>query len=446
VDVESKVLERIRPSAEEEARLAEVVRSLRSKVESTLAARGWDAKPILVGSVAKGTHLTGTEVDMFVAFPPDLPREDLETRGLALGKLLERGVHMYAEHPYTRGWFGGFEVEIVPCYRILDSSQRMSAVDRTPFHADYVIGRLQEGQANQVRLLKAWTEGIGVYGAEAKVRGFSGYLCELLVLKFGTFRDVLAASLGWKRGEAIELDRPAAKPFADPLVVIDPIDGNRNVASAVSIDQLAGFVHAAREYLRAPSERYFFPRALKAMAVTKVRALAKRRGTDLILVSIRAPPVTEDVLYPQLRKAHLALRELLDRAGFQVHESSFDVAGREAIVLFELASATLPRVVRHGGPPVWVKNAKDFLGKWSENPRTLAGPFIVEDRWVVDVVRDETDAAEFVRASRKDLSLGKDLDRSARTTLKVYEGATAVAAKYAMAWTRLFDKTFPWQR
>src|SRR5207244_10335602 len=61
--------------------------------------------------------------DVFVAFPPDLPRADLEERGLALGKLLDKGAHLYAEHPYTRGWYGGFEVEIVPCYRITDASQ-----------------------------------------------------------------------------------------------------------------------------------------------------------------------------------------------------------------------------------------------------------------------------------------------------------------------------------
>ena len=30
-------------------------------------------------------------------------------------------------------------------------------------------------------------QGIGVYGAEIKVGGFSGYLCELLVMKYGGF-------------------------------------------------------------------------------------------------------------------------------------------------------------------------------------------------------------------------------------------------------------------
>lgn len=446
MSVEEKILARIRPTADEETRLGAVVRELTAKIEQTLRARGWEAKPILVGSVAKGTHLTGTEADIFVAFPPDLPRSDLETRGLALGELLERGVHMYAEHPYTRGWYSGFEVEIVPCYRVVDASQRMSAVDRTPLHADYVLGRLKEGQADEVRLLKAWTEGIGVYGAEAKVRGFSGYLCELLVLTFGTFRDVLENGLTWRQGLVIELDRKAARAFPDPLVVIDPVDERRNVASAVSVEQLATFVHAARAYLRAPNERFFFPRPLKAMSVTKLRALAKRRGSEPMVIAIPTPNVTDDVLYPQLRKAHHSFEELFRRNDFAVHDSRFDVAGKEAVFLFEFAVASLPRVMRHDGPPVWVKNAKDFLDKWSRSKKTLAGPFILSDRWAVDVTRDSTSAAALVQSSRRELSLGKDLDKVSRKSMKILLGPNALRAKYASAWTQLFDKRFPWER
>ena len=444
--VEGNILAKIRPSADEERHLSEVVRELKERVTTVLKEKGWEAKPILVGSVAKGTHLTGTEVDLFVAFPPDLPREDLELRGLALGELLERRARMYAEHPYTRGWYRGTEVEIVPCYRVQDATQRMSAVDRTPLHADYVLGRLAEDQADEVRLLKAWTQGVGVYGAEAKVRGFSGYLCELLVLRYGRFRAVLEASLGWSRGQKIELDRAATKEFTEALVVVDPIDGGRNVASAVSVDQLATFVHAAREYLRAPSERFFFPRPLKSLSVAQLRALAKRRGTGLIAVAIRAPAVTEDVLYPQLRKAHGALEDLLVREGFAVHDARFDVADEEALFLFELIVPALPRVIRHEGPPIWVRNAKEFVEKWTDDRRTLSGPFITGDRWSVDLVRDATTAEDLLRASAKGLSLGKDLEKSARRSLKVYEGTSALKAPYAPAWTRLLDKRFPWER
>ena len=286
--VEARVLKKILPTEEEEARLREVVRELKQRLSERIAARGLDAKPILVGSVAKGVHLHEPEVDMFVAFTPDVPREVLEKEGLALGDLLERPVRMYAEHPYTRGWYKGFEVEIVPCYRITDATQRLSAVDRTPLHVDYVLGHLQEDQATEVRLLKAWTGGIGVYGAEAKIRGFSGYLCELLVLKHGTFRGVLQAATSWRPGAKIEFETAATRQFPEPLVVVDPVDGNRNVASAVSGEQLATFVHASREYLTKPSDRFFFPRPLKPLPLPRLKSLCARRATHLVVVSIPA--------------------------------------------------------------------------------------------------------------------------------------------------------------
>src|SRR3989441_6252854 len=302
--VEARILKKILPTEEEEARLRDVVRELQERLSERIAARGLDARPILVGSVAKGVHLHEPEVDMFVAFSPDVPRERLEKEGLALGDLLERPVRMFAEHPYTRGWYKGFEVEIVPCYRITEASQRLSAVDRTPLHVDYVLGHLAEDQATEVRLLKAWAEGIGVYGAEAKIRGFSGYLCELLVLKHGTFHGLLEAARSWRPGMTIEFETPAGRAFSEPLVVVDPVDGNRNVASAVSAEQLATFVPAAREYLAKPSERFFFPRSLKPRTLAQLKATLRRRETHLVAVTIPAPKVTEDVSYPQVRKAH----------------------------------------------------------------------------------------------------------------------------------------------
>src|SRR5207245_10769577 len=150
MSVEERVLARIRPTPDEEARIEKVVREILDRLRSTLQSKGWEAKPFLAGSVAKGTHLTGTEIDVFVAFPPDLPRADLEERGLALGKLLEKGTHRYAEHPYTRGWYGGFEVEIVPCHRTTAATRRMSAVDRPPIRAEHVPGLAPEGTTSAV--------------------------------------------------------------------------------------------------------------------------------------------------------------------------------------------------------------------------------------------------------------------------------------------------------
>lgn len=444
--LEERILSRIRPTAEEDERLSRVVKAILGELQDVLRKNDWDGTPLVCGSAARGTHLRGGDVDIFVAFPPDLPRDELERRGLALGALLEDPVRLYAEHPYTRGVYSGVQVEVVPCYRIRDASQRMSAVDRTPLHVEFILGHLNGAQADEVRLLKAWLYGLGIYGAEAKIQGFSGYLCELLVLRYDSFRGVLEGSQGWKRGTILELDRPASRSFDEPLVVVDPVDPGRNVASAVSLEQLATFVHAAREYLRNPREAFFFPKPLKPLPLPRLRALVKRRGTHPLAVTLRAPDVVDDVLYPQMRKAHRAFRDHLERSGFPVLDSRFDMVDGEALFLFELSIATIPRAQRHEGPPLWVRNAKDFLDKWERNPRTLAGPFLEGDRWTVDVAWPTTEASDLLKASWRDLSLGKDLEKAAKRSLRIVTGSAALRAAYAGAWTGLLDKRFPWER
>ena len=444
--VEVRVLRRILPTEDEERRLRAVVRDLTDRLAARITARGLDAKPILVGSVAKGVHLHEPEVDMFVAFSPDLPRADLEKEGLAFGDILDRPVRMYAEHPYTRGWYKGFEVEIVPCYKITNAAQRLSAVDRTPLHVDYVLGHLGEDQATEVRLLKAWAEGIGVYGAEAKIRGFSGYLCELLVLKHGTFRSVLETAGSWRAGTKVEFETPAARPFVEPLVVVDPVDGNRNVASAVSAEQLATFVHAAREYLAKPSERFFFPRPLKPWPTARIKRTLRTRETHIVAITIAAPKVTEDVSYPQIRKAHKSLQDLFHRHGFATIKSWSGIEGNEVLVLFEFEVFRLPRVELHEGPPAWVKNADDFLRKWRGSTRRVAGPYIRGDRWAVEMSRESTDAAALLKREIRSLSLGRDLDKAARRGLNVRVDNAAIVRPYARVLTTMFEPRFPWER
>ncbi|MFQ5884559.1 MAG: nucleotidyltransferase domain-containing protein [Thermoplasmata archaeon] len=137
--IEDRVLQRIIPSPEEEERLREVVAILKRRLEAEIDDLGIDAHPLLVGSVAKGTHLKDPEIDMFVCFSPSTSRKDLEKYGLMLGESVVGGEKHYAEHPYIMGEFEGFTTEIVPCYEVTDPRKKMSAVDRTPFHTKYVL-------------------------------------------------------------------------------------------------------------------------------------------------------------------------------------------------------------------------------------------------------------------------------------------------------------------
>src|SRR5207247_2279225 len=185
-------------------------------------------------------------------------------------------------------------------------------------------------------------------------------------------------------------------------------------ASAGSAEQLATFVHAAREYLAKPSERFFFPRPLKPWPTARIKRTLRTRETHIVAITIAAPKVTEDVSYPQIRKAHKSLQDLFHRHGFATIKSWSGIEGNEVLVLFEFEVFRLPRVELHEGPPAWVKNADDFLRKWRGSTRRVAGPYIRGDRWAVEMSRESTDAAALLKREIRSLSLGRDLDKAAR--------------------------------
>jgi tRNA nucleotidyltransferase (CCA-adding enzyme) len=353
---------------------------------------------------------------------------------------------MYAEHPYTKGRFMGFDVEIVPCYRLSAPGERMSAVDRTPFHTRYVLDRIDDERRRSVRLLKAFAKGTGVYGAEARVQGFSGYLCELLVLRYGGFRETLQAATGWRPGVVVELEVKPSRTFPEPLVVIDPVDPGRNVSSAVSLHQFAVFIHASGQYLKAPREEFFFPRRPKPLPKARLEALMRRRGTDVLALLIPAPNITEDVLFPQLRKCRLAITEALHRLSFRVLDAEAYLQDGKFILLFEFEVFRLPSLRRHRGPPPWLRNGEEFLSKWVASADRLGGPLMDEDRLAVDVVRTYRDAGEALKGQLPHLSLGKHIDDAVRAGFTLLRNREAITPETRGPLTEFLDRRFPWER
>lgn len=439
--VEEEVLKRVKPTRAEDAKVMSAVKALEAKVSREARRIDAHVELMLVGSVAKGTHLRDPDIDLFMLFPESTEPEVLKEKGLAIGKAVLGGKEHYAQHPYVRGEFKGFQVDLVPCFKVRDTRKKMSAVDRTPFHTRYVEENLGRGKADQVRLLKRFMKGVGCYGAEAKVQGFSGYLCELLVMRFGGFREVLETASAWKRGEHIELEGHEGKEFREPLTFIDPVDASRNVASAVSLETLLLFIRASREYLRSPSEVFFFPPERPTWPPAKVRGAAGPRLDNILSMSFPRIDLIDDVVYPQLRKSLAAAVALLERNEFEVERTSIHVDGL-AHLLVEVASAKLPRERLHRGPPEKSENAREFLAKWKT--RGLSPPYVERGRWYVVAERESPVAGDLLRKGLRGLSLGKDVKKVGE--IEVLTGPEMLSEEHLEALTNHFDERAPWER
>ena len=437
--LERSVLERIVPSEEEILSISERAARLKSMVQDYILDHGIDIDIMFAGSFSKGTFLSNPDLDLFLMFPESVPKKDLERIGLQAGEDILHGERMFSEHPYTRGVFEGLDVDMVPCYHLTTTDKLQSAVDRTPFHTAYICRTLSSEQRDQVRLLKKFMKGIGTYGAEQDSRGFSGYLCEVLIVKYGSFRGVLEGAQSWREGTVIEVEGrgPAMKA---PLVVYDPVDPRRNMASSVHLDTMCMFIAAAAAYLKEPSERFFFTPEREPLSVDGLRDIAAMHGSRLVSVVFDRPDIIEDSLFSQLWKTQIAIGKRLDEFSFGVLRAVHDMDDSKMTVVFELERDTLPRTRKHFGPPVWVNSSENFLSRWEDNPN--GEPFIEDGRWTVIADRPYTRADEMIAGEASMSGAGKNLDIG---SMKVYDHDRTLECIDPLLITKLLVPKMPWE-
>ncbi|MEM1556595.1 MAG: CCA tRNA nucleotidyltransferase, partial [Candidatus Bathyarchaeia archaeon] len=293
-----------------------------------------------------------------------------------------------------------------PCFMVRDPSEAKSSVDRTPFHTQYVKSKLSEDLKNEIRLLKAFMRGIGVYGAEIKVGGFSGYLCELLVLYYGSFINVLRAASGWHKGEVIDIEgyykspNEAREAFQnEPLIVIDPVDKKRNVASAVRLNRLSEFILASRFFLKKPDIKFFEPRAIEPYQTDDLLMAMRERGSAIIFLKTGAIRAVPDILWGQLFRSQRALVNLIEQFDFDVLRSEVWSDEKSVnIFVFELSSRFLPPIKRYVGPPIdKTSNCEEFLRKHLGSEEVFSGPRLEGDRLVIEKRRRYTDIIELLK-------------------------------------------------
>ncbi len=434
-EIEEKVLDRVKPDREKKEEIERVSEELLEAIEEHLES---SEKPRLVGSVSKGTFLNDPDIDIFVKFPISTAKNEMERKILDLGrKILDETEERYAEHPYIHGTFQGFKADVVPCYDIEDISQMKSAVDRTPFHTDYVREELSPGQRDEAILLKAYLKGIDAYGAEAKVWGFSGYLCELLILRYGSFEKVLENAKDWRPEETIEMVE-GKKNFEDPLVVIDPVDPERNVASPVSLEKFALFVLSSKMFLKEPNLKFFFPDELEEKSAGTLSKMLEDRGTDLIGWRFPKPDVVQDNLYPQVQRCIKKFNQHLTRRDFEILHSDYFVEDDVILLMFEVEHAELAKIKKHRGPPVWIDNTEEFIDKYGEDT------YLEEDRVWVDRERKDHHIEDAMREIMEEVDLGSAINPTLEEKGEFLVDEQWVG-KEKRALNKFLDRKFPWE-
>ena len=412
--IRREVLKRITPDAEKERYVFSLSEKLEKKVRAAVENAKIEAEVRVEGSVAKGTWLSQEpDIDIFMRLPITIAREQFGKIALKIAREATVGyeqLERFAEHPYLEAFVDDVRVNIVPCYKV-SKGEWKSATDRTPYHTDYVRPLLNPELRAEIRLLKQFMKGTDVYGAEIKIGGFSGYLCELLVLNYESFSNVLRAVAeskgrqvidyeGFYRGRGRDLDLL----FKEPIVIIDPVDKRRNAASAVRKERLDEFIAASRAFLTTPDRRFFFPAKTKLLTKERILNLIIERDSSLVFIKFGRVAAVPDVLWGQLYKSRRALRNLLLQNDFRIIRDAIWSNEKDMnLFIFELEQLSLPAIRRHNGPPLEkTKECESFLKKHLNAPDTLSGPMIENGRWIVETRRKILEADEFLELELKE--------------------------------------------
>lgn len=436
--IANDVLSIITPSVDLQYKLSRIFEELTSRIRTIGEGRYPDFEILHVGSTAKGTNLEKGDLDIFLRFPMGTNREELKAAVISIGsKVLDDHQVRYAEHPYVRGELYGIEIDLVPCYQVNPRTGILSAVDRTPYHTTYVLGSLGNDQRNEVRLLKQFLKGVGCYGAENRTMGLSGYLAELLILHHGDFLRTLEAFSSIVKGTMIDIEGAGYTGPVEkcPLIVVDPVDPGRNVASPVSDENLARFIHACRTFLEHPSMKFFFPGKRETLPLKLMKEILSSHG-DMMFLTFNIPDIIDDVLYPQLRNLHSRLKMLIKGHGFEIRDSGFIVAD-SVYIYFEMLTHTLPERSLHKGPMVYVStHEKKFLEKWQD-----FGPFIRGDRWFVFAPNKYRTLGDLLEREIPVINVGNDVVNSLKNDFRVL-GSEEVSPGIL---SLFLDRRLPWE-
>jgi len=426
-EIRKSVLERIKPSRAEEITLIEVGGQVVEKINAILKKSGIKGIAEIHGSVPHGTWVTGQmDLDIFVVLDTYRERGQLNEVLKALREHTDwKFTEAWAEHPYLQTEIGGYNLDIVPCFRARIGDRIRSATDRSPLHTKWLKGRLN-GLGDEVRLLKQFLKVTGIYGAEIKVGGFSGYLCELLIIKHGSFMDLMEAASNWGEKEVIRF-KDETREFRDPLVVYDPVDSLRNVASALREEPYKRFISAVKAFMESPRGRFF---TFDKSPVDIDELLDKIGESSLMFVIIEENKAeVPDTLWGQLRRSVGAIEKQLILHGFDVVRSTaWSNEKTRHILAYMLVSIKRTEMDKHFGPPVHIKkDVEKFLGVYTDNPRVVSGPEIEDDRWFVVLYREHSHVKDTMDDLLSDGGAGIGVSR--RTAVRILQHHRVIIGK-----------------
>jgi len=320
--------------------------------------------PIVGGSYAKGTSLSGNkEIDLFIKF--DYNKYSNKDISSELKKLLNRKKIKFEIIHGSRDYFHFFSkgilFEIIPVLDIKNYKYAENVTDISPLHVSYVKKNTNIKLKNDIRLLKQFCKANRLYGAESHIRGFSGYVLEVLVIYYGSFNKLLNSVKKWSSKEILD----PAKHYSSkneillnlinskkssPLIIIDPVQKNRNIAAGLSDKSFNDFINLIKKY--DGSNNFFYKKDIN---------FKKFKGYNIFQITPHNGK--KDIVGAKLLKSLEKTKRAIENKGLKVYDYGWEWT--DYAYFWFKTDKKLPVIKKHYGPKVDMKvHLKKFKKKW----------------------------------------------------------------------------------
>jgi len=403
-DFLNDLLNEIKPF-EHEKEIAGQITGLKSAIESGLKKMKLKAKVIIGGSFAKGTMIKKDryDVDIFVVF-------DRKYNTTKISDMLEKALRIAglraARLPGSRDYYSVsykmFKAEIVPVIEIKKAEDALNVTDVSLLHVNYVKNKISKNKrlGDEIRLSKAFCYANNCYGAESYIRGFSGYCLELLTIHYKSFMNFIKNASKWKdktvidpekfyknKNVMIELNE---SKLMSPLILVDPVQKNRNAAAALSEEKFNEFVRICREFARNPSKKAF---ERKVFDENRIIDKAKREKASLYSVEALSEKKKEDISGAKLLKLFNFIKERIGKEGHKLKDSGWVFKEKSAKMFFSVGE--IKKTVRPGPFVNMKKHALAFKNKYRN-------AFVKNNRLYAEIAPKSV--SEILNLDKKDLS------------------------------------------
>ncbi len=365
-----QVLARLAPTRDEEKDVAARIAAFLVRLNAAVG----DARAVLGGSGAKGTWLRGQhDADIFILFPAEQYRGRSHQLADLLAARLKKAVtspeRLHGSRDYFRVRRAGFTFELIPILDVRKASQAANITDVSPLHAQWVKKNSTRQLRDEIRLAKAFCKAQRCYGAESYIRGFSGYVLEVLTIRYGGFEKLLRAATAWEEKQIVDAahhypnktkvwETLNEAKLHSPLIVIDPVDPARNAAAALGREQWLRFRKQAAAFLKKQGVRFFEQQAASLEALRK-----KKKRSHLVWLELTPLHAKEDVAGAKLVQAFEFLKRRLH--DFQLAGAGWEWdRARAAVFWLIVRKRQRARFELRKGPPVKLEqHAADFRKK-----------------------------------------------------------------------------------